>query len=417
MEPIAGKIRILIVDDVPEGREGLARLLSFEPDMDVIGFASTGAEALDQAQALKPDVILMDINMPDMDGITATEKITKLVPTSVIMISVQSDRDYMRRAMQVGAMDFLPKPPSADELYATVRNAYIRKPKPTMVPGKTGGADEGPKHDGKVIVVYSPQGGSGATTLAVNIASGIMDEQHRTVLIDANLQFGDVAVHLAMRNERNILDLAKSADDLDVEVIENVLGTHGTGLRLLAAPQKPQEAELVTPQGLVKIIEALSQRFGYVVVDTSLHLDDISLNLFDIADLLVIVGVPTLPCVRNIRVVLDLLAQFEDFDQGKLFFVMNKVPSDRKSGALDPEAIAKTLKLPIQSTIPSSEKQMLDSLVRGVPVIVNARQSPGREINQLVELIQKQLVGEQEEEVVEQKSTQRGLKGLLGSGR
>lgn len=415
MEPIEGKIRILIVDDVPEGREGLARLLSFEPDMDVIGFASTGAEALDQAQDLKPDVILMDINMPDMDGITATEKITKLVPTSVIMISVQSDRDYMRRAMQVGAMDFLPKPPSADELYATVRNAYIRKPKPTMIPGKRDSDDGGSKHDGKVIVVYSPQGGAGATTLAVNIASGIMDEQHRTVLIDANLQFGDVAVHLAMRNERNILDLAKSADDLDIEVIENVLGTHGTGLRLLAAPQKPQEAELVTPAGLVKIIEALSQRFGYVIVDTSLHLDDISLNLFDIADLLVFVGVPTLPCVRNIRVVLDLLSQFEDFDQGKIFFVMNKVPTDRKSGALDPEAIAKTLKIPIQATIPSSEKQMLDSLVRGVPAIVNARQSPGREINQMVELVEKALQDEDAAEPVEQESTgRRGRMGRLG---
>lgn len=418
MEPIQGKIRILIVDDVPEGREGLARLLSFEPDMDVIGFASTGAEALEQAQTLKPDVILMDINMPDMDGITATEKITKLVPTSVIMISVQSDRDYMRRAMQVGAMDFLPKPPSADELYATVRNAYIRKPKPTMVPGKTGAADQGPKDAGKIIVVYSPQGGAGATTLAVNIASGIMDEQHRTVLIDANMQFGDVAVHLAMRNERNILDLAKAADDLDVEVIENVLGTHGTGLRLLAAPQKPQEAELVTPPSLIKILDALAQRFGYVVVDTSLHLDDISLNLFDIADLLVFVGIPTLPCVRNIRVVLDLVAQFEEFDQDKIFFVMNKVPTDRKSGALDPEAIAKTLKLPIQSTIPSSEKQMLDSLVRGVPAIVNARQSPGREISQMVELIKKQLMGEEEVEVAEPDTGRRGgFKGLRGSGR
>ena len=82
-----GKIRILIVDDVPESRDGLERLLSFEPDFDVIGKAGTGAEALDMAQDLLPDVILMDINMPDMDGITATEKITKIVPTSVVMIS------------------------------------------------------------------------------------------------------------------------------------------------------------------------------------------------------------------------------------------------------------------------------------------------------------------------------------------
>ena len=126
---MSGKIRILIVDDVQEGRDMLTRLLSFEPDMEVVGYASTGSEAIERAQELLPDVILMDINMPDMDGITATEQISQLIATSVVMISVQSDRDYMRRAMRVGAVDFLPKPPSADELYATVRTAFESVPK------------------------------------------------------------------------------------------------------------------------------------------------------------------------------------------------------------------------------------------------------------------------------------------------
>ena len=98
-----GKIRIMIVDDVVESQKNLSRLLSFEPDMEVVGFASTGLQALEESQKILPDVILMDINMPDMDGITATQEITKIVPCSVIMISVQSDRDYMRRAMRAGA--------------------------------------------------------------------------------------------------------------------------------------------------------------------------------------------------------------------------------------------------------------------------------------------------------------------------
>jgi pilus assembly protein CpaE len=396
MEPIDGKIRIMIVDDVREGREGLARLLSFEPDMDVIGYASTGAEAIQQAKDLQPDVILMDINMPDMDGIQATELITKQVPVSVVMISVQSDRDYMRRAMQVGAIDFLPKPPAADELYATIRNAYERRPERSSMADKK---DDKPKTGGtgKIIVVYSPQGGSGATTVAVNLASSLLNEHNRTLLIDANLQFGDVTVHLDISNSRNITDLAQAVDDLDSDLIENVLATHGTGLRVLPAPPRPTDAEMVGDQEILKIIEALAKRFDTIVIDTSLHLDDITVTLFDIADILVIVGIPTLPCVRNIRVVLDLLEHFEEFDRNKIVFAMNKVPVDKRSGAIDSERISAALSLPVRASIPTAEKQMLDSLNRGVPAIaVNTRQSPGKELQAFADEVRILLSGEAE---------------------
>lgn len=397
MEPIDGKIRILIVDDVPEGREGLSRLLSFEPDMDVIGFAGTGAEAIQKANDLLPDVILMDINMPDMDGIQATELITKQVPVSVVMISVQSDRDYMRRAMQVGAIDFLPKPPAADELYATVRNAYERRPERSTITQKSD--DDKPKSGGmgKIITVYSPQGGSGATTFAVNLASALLNEQNRTLLIDANLQFGDVTVHLDISNSRNITDLAQAADDLDPDLIENVLATHGTGLRILPAPPRPQDADIVNDEVFLKILETLAKRFDTIVIDTSLHLDDVTVTLFDVSDMLVIVGVPTLPCVRNIRVVLDLLEHFENFDREKIVFAMNKVPVDRRSGAIDPERISSALSLPVRASVPTAEKQMLDALNRGVPAIaVNTRQSPGKELNAFAEEIRMLLAGEVE---------------------
>ena len=102
--PADEKIRVMIVDDVSETRENVRKLLQFESDVDVVGVARTGKEAIQISQELTPDVILMDINMPDMDGITATEAIRSKQPSvQVIILSVQSDQNYMRRAMLAGA--------------------------------------------------------------------------------------------------------------------------------------------------------------------------------------------------------------------------------------------------------------------------------------------------------------------------
>ena len=95
---MADQIRVLIVDDIPETRDHLSKLLGFEGDIDVIGAAASGREALQLATSLNPDVVLMDINMPDMDGIATTELLAREVPTaSVIMMSVQGESDYLRR--------------------------------------------------------------------------------------------------------------------------------------------------------------------------------------------------------------------------------------------------------------------------------------------------------------------------------
>src|SRR5947209_3718567 len=173
---MADLIRVLIVDDIPETRDHLSKLLGFESDVEVVGTAPGGSEAIEQAKVLKPDVVLMDINMPGMDGITATEKLASEVPTAaVVMMSVQGEADYLRRSMLAGAREFLVKPFSADELTASIRQVYARERDkqsrfvPAAVAGPSNGSSEG--HDPAAIVaVFSPKGGVGRTTIAVNLA-------------------------------------------------------------------------------------------------------------------------------------------------------------------------------------------------------------------------------------------------------
>jgi len=124
--PAPEKIKVLIVDDINETRENIRRMLQFDTNIEVVGAARTGREAIEMAQQLLPDVVVMDINMPDMDGITATENIRRKVPfAQVIILSVQNDSSYMRRAMLAGARDFLSKPPMIDELTSAIRQAAV----------------------------------------------------------------------------------------------------------------------------------------------------------------------------------------------------------------------------------------------------------------------------------------------------
>jgi pilus assembly protein CpaE len=108
---VAAKIRVLVVDDFAEARTSVAKLLQFEDDIEMVGGAEDGPNALQMAQELQPDIILMDINMPGMDGIRATEAISSAVPVAqVIMMSVQGETDYLRRAMLAGVRPkFMPK--------------------------------------------------------------------------------------------------------------------------------------------------------------------------------------------------------------------------------------------------------------------------------------------------------------------
>jgi len=394
-------IRVIIVDDIPETRENLKKLLAFEPDIEVVGTASTGREGLELAIAKKPSIILMDINMPDMDGITATEHIHKAVPTAgVIMMSVQSEADYLRRAMLAGARDFLTKPISGDELYATVRRVYELTPKYDMVPqnqssGGGKGGDSGliDGKDGKIIVIYSPQGGAGKTTVSTNLAAAMMKEGVKILLVDCDLQYGDIGVFLNLAAQNTLTELVKNIadeEDLDMDLVENVLVKHDSGLKVLLAPHSPEEAEAVAPESVVKLLTNMRGIFDFIIVDTASKLDELNLSMFDIADRIVLVTNPTLPALKNSRIALSLFTTLK-YPEEKSMLVFNRVNADFERAKVVPPVTAFEQKLKKQGIvqIPEDERKVLAALTRGTPLIAAKERntSPAREFYALADIV------------------------------
>ena len=117
-------IRVLLVDDQAVVRRGLRVLFHLEPDLEVVGEASTGTEALVLAQTLTPDVVLMDIQMPDMDGIQATAAMLRAVPkTRVVILSILDDAQTRGRAQAAGAVAFVEKRGATGTLLSAIRQA------------------------------------------------------------------------------------------------------------------------------------------------------------------------------------------------------------------------------------------------------------------------------------------------------
>lgn len=392
------KNRVLVVDDVAETRENVRKLLQFEADIEVVGTARSGREAVQLTEELKPDVVLMDINMPDMDGISATEMIRQRnTVTQIIILSVQGDPNYMRRAMLAGARDFLTKPPMADELISAVRRAgemaRLERSKVVQAAPSTSTVSQ-PIHgmgmvDGRIIMVYSPKGGTGVTTLAVNLAITLNNDETRVVLVDGNLQFGDVAVFLNEQGKNTILDLAPRTDELDAEVVEGVMIKHASsGLRVLAAPARPEHADNINSEQFTKLLKYLRQVYPYVVVDTTHILNDITLAVLDVCDVLVLVVTQDIPAIKNVRLFLDLLATI-GVSRERVCFVMNKYD---KRISITPEKVSENLKQPLVSVISLDERIVIPSVNRGVPFMIDNKTQPiARTIFSLAEAIRAQI--------------------------
>ena len=167
------KIKVLIVDDISDIRENICKLLEFYPEVAIVGQAATALEGIEKAKLTEPDVVLMDINMPGMDGIAATEIITANVPdVNIIMMSVQGEQEYLRRAMIAGAKNYLTKPFTSSELFQAVKQVYNNDQK------RRNALKIGTKEieKGKIITVFSTKGGVGKTTISTNLAVALADK-------------------------------------------------------------------------------------------------------------------------------------------------------------------------------------------------------------------------------------------------
>lgn len=358
------KIRVLIADDVEETRKNIITLLDFEKRIEVVGQASDGKEALELTEKIRPDLVLMDINMPVMDGLKATEKINEQFPdTLVIIMSVQGEREYFKKAMYCGAKEYIVKPFSIDALLETIIKTYDKEQnRKKYIETKKG--DETLKKAPEIVAVYSTKGGVGKTTIAVNTAISLAKlSSEKVAIVDLDLQFGDVAVMLDITPTKTIVELIDEIGHLNSDILSEYMIEYMKGVDVLAAPLKPEYAEYISSSHIEKILAILKEDYQYVIIDSVSDLSDVTLAALDNSDQILFVSTMNLPTIKNVKLGLEIMNTLHYHDE-KVKIVLNKTSKHFEVKITDVEEI---LDKEVSVCIPEDSKTVIPSANKGYP--------------------------------------------------
>ena len=397
---MTNKIKVLIADE-PAVQMRFKQLFEVENEASIVGVAATAEETIQKAKALQPDIVLLDLNLPDMDGFAATEILSVEVPFSaIILMGSRSDHEDLRKAMLAGAKNYIVKPFPSEELFNAINQVYASTNRRRVDAKKMG--------DGKVITVFSPRGGVGKTILATNLGAALaaMDSSCKVAIVDCNLQFGDVAIALNIMPKACISDMVTDIEHLDERVLSRYMVNFTDNLHVLPAPFQPEKAESITQQHLTSVINLLKKHYNYIVIDTAPLFNDIILGIMDVTDLLLLLAVPDIMTTKNIRLSMDTLNTL-GYPQEKTILVLNRANS--KSG-LSIVEMEESLHSKFKVILPNDGKLVLSSINRGVPFIIS---DPNSILAREVQLLAKKIYNEKT--VLSPNENEIPQKGLFGS--
>lgn len=378
---IAGVFTVAVIEPNDRLRTELALVVPIEVRMSA--FAT-----IEAFQGRPPDpsatVAIFGPSFSDAAGLRAIAELTgsRSDAFAAILVASALTAATLQQALRAGVRDVVDGQGGVDP--AELQQAITRASGGLGV-GEVVRADPGaPNEPGRVIAVASSKGGAGKSVVATNLAVALARKGRQpVVLVDADLQFGDVAVMLSLSPRTTIFDAVDARDRLDGPALESLLIDHPSGLRVLAAPTRPGDAENISAASMIKILGLLREAGACVVVDTSAHFDDVILSILDDSDDIVLVAGMDVPSVKNVRIALETL-RLLGTPMGKARLVLNRV-SDRIG--LDVAEVEHMLGLAAACRIPF-DLAVARSVNVGMPIVLEAPRSvAAKSIDDLADLL------------------------------
>ena len=271
----------------------------------------------------------------------------------VVVLYAGSPNGFMQRAFDAGAEDLITLPQAPGQLRFALEKALARRRTNTVAPS------------GALVTVLGPKGGTGKTLTACNLAVALAQAGAAPVVVDLDLQFGDVALALGLDPVSTIHDLATSGGTLDADKIDAFLVAHASGAKALLAPVRPDQAAAVSVSFLRQVYELLRARHDFVIVDTPPAFTPEVIATIDASSHLCVVGMLDALSLKDTKIGVETLAQM-GYDVSELTLVLNRADSSVGIGLHDVERLLGRR----PDVLVPSDRAIPRALTYGQPIVV-----------------------------------------------
>ncbi len=346
-----------------EVREGLAD----HPEVELVGTAADPGKAGTKLAESGAQVILHGSTASDHVPSAEIEAIRAITAAPIVLVTSASTNSILSEALTSGVFDVVLLPQLTDGIVFTIKKAH------SLAACRAAGASSKGSSalDGKVVTLFSPKGGSGKTVLASNLAAVFARHQgRRTLLLDLDLQFGDAAIMMGIEPEKTIYDLVMARRELDSDALAGYVTAHQSGVHVLPAPLRPEDAELVTEERLGHLFAVAKESYDVIVVDTPPFFHGPVLATLDRTDQLLLVASLDVPAIKNVKLTMQTLDLLH-YPKERRHLLLNR--SGSKVG-LKPQEVERALDMKVEFEVPV-EREVAVSVNRGVPIALSAPKS------------------------------------------
>jgi pilus assembly protein CpaE len=355
-------IRTLVALDRGVPRDVVDTALPPTSDIHVVGVVDGLSEGWRVLQETSPDLLVIICAGESDHALLLVDRATKERPSRpVVVLAEGAQNGYVRRVFEAGADDIVTLPESPDRIQFALTKAVARK---QQASAEAGGA-------APLVGVLGPKGGTGKTLTACNLAAALAKAGQRVLVIDLDLQFGDVGLALGLRPERTIADLAKAGGSLDAEKVAAYTIEHeSSGVLTLLAPTRPDQAAYVTVDFLKALYAAVRSAYDFVIVDTPPGFTPEVIASIDSSSEILMVAMLDALSLKNTKLGLETL-DLMGYDADKILVVLNR--ADSRVG-IDGEDVAAVLGRQPDVLVPS-DREVTRTVNEATPIVIAKERS------------------------------------------
>jgi pilus assembly protein CpaE len=347
-------ISVVVLSTGLENFKDIRRAITAEEHVKLLAGGNDPDQLYEEIVRLKPDVAIIALGPNADTAVRFIEKLNGECPgTALISAAQDASPDLILKSLRAGAREFLRIPISAEELRTVLSRISEFSLKRQA---------ETPKKKGRMVSVFSSKGGCGTSFIATNLAASTAS---KTVLVDLNLQAGDLPLFLGLDAKYSIADMVEKRQRLDDELINSLVTPHSANLSLLAAPREADSADEIEPQHIFEVLQKLREHFDYVVLDPQHTFDSITLAALDQSDEIILVLTLDIPAIRSTQRALEIFDRL-GYPRKKVRIVVNRWS---KQIDLELKQVEKFLGEPVIGFVPSDYQTAVGSINLGTPLV------------------------------------------------